>query len=72
VQVACRSRVWRGTTCVHGSDVHLDDAGANAYLVIAACVAAMAQERLTARPACDEDAYQDRRILAGLFPPRGQ
>ncbi|MEU1275565.1 hypothetical protein [Streptomyces sp. NPDC005799] len=37
-------------------------ADANAYLALAAYVAAMAhgiEERLTARPACDGDAYQD-------------
>ncbi|MFL6110283.1 MAG: glutamine synthetase family protein [Catenulispora sp.] len=57
--------------CGHGEDTHLEvrlaGADANAYLALAAYTAAIAhgiEERLTLRPACEGDAYQDRSTVA--------
>ncbi|MGW3134971.1 glutamine synthetase family protein [Streptomyces sp. NPDC001139] len=58
----------------HGPGTHLEvrlaGADANAYLALAAYTAAIAhgiEEKLTARPACDGDAYQDQGSIP-LYP----
>jgi glutamine synthetase len=56
--------------CGHGTSTHLEvrlaGADANAYLALAAYIAAMThgiEERLTVRPVCEGDAYQDSRAV---------
>ncbi|MEU1273558.1 hypothetical protein [Streptomyces sp. NPDC005799] len=65
-----RARVGPGAPL----EIRLGGADTNAYLPLAAYIAAMAhgiEERLTARPACDGDAYQDQATMP-LFTDLGE